>query len=261
MNRRGFTLIEVLIALGILVTVAAILMRSMQLTYETKARVGAINDRYHEGRQVMQRVAREIRMAFLRADIPEELREEDPTFHTQFKGEDDELYFATTAHLRLQANARESDQAEVHYFLKSGGVSDSPYRGKVLYRRESHRIDDKPDRGGATWPMVEGVKELKLEYWDDKKEIADDAWKRSWDTDGEDPGLLPSRVRITLVLDMGEDRPELRFVTQAAPRIRAPIQGGTVGDTLRHLRRGQPPGAVGGGEGDPAGAPPAENPK
>jgi type II secretion system protein J len=219
---KGFTLLEIMIAIAILVTVAAVLYRSMALTYETKARVSDINDRYHEGRQVMERITREIRMAFLHGMPVEGELEEDPNFVTVFKGDDEELHFASTAHLRMRAESRESDQAEFHYFLKSGDRDDK-YKGKTLYRRESSRIDSKPERGGATWPMIDGVKELTFEYWDEKKEIAEDAWKRTWDSQNDEKDLLPARVRITLVLDMGEDRPELRFVSQAAPKLRKPI--------------------------------------
>lgn len=221
-HARGFTLIEILVAISILVVVAAVLYRSMALTYETKARVMEINDRYHEGRQVMERITRELRMAFLHAAPAVGELEEDPTFKTVFNGEEEELSFAATAHLRMRAESRESDQAEFHYFLKSPEHK-SKYRGKTLYRRESGRIDSKPDRGGSTWPMVDGVKELKFEYWDEKKEIAEDAWKRSWDSEKDEKDLLPARVRISLVLDMGDDRPELRFVSQAAPKLRKPI--------------------------------------
>jgi general secretion pathway protein J len=219
---KGFTLIEVMVALGIMVGVALTLWRSMSMSFEVKQKVGETIDRYHEGRQIMQRISRELRMAFLHAPLAQGLEGEDPTLHTQFKGEDDELFFASTSHLRLQAQARESDQAEIAYFLKQGDRS-SDLKGRTLFRRESRRVDDKPDRGGAIWPVVEGVKEFTFEYWDDAKEVANDAWKRSWDSDGEEKDLLPARVRITLVLDQGEDRPEIRFVAQAAPKIRRPV--------------------------------------
>ncbi|MCA9546091.1 MAG: prepilin-type N-terminal cleavage/methylation domain-containing protein, partial [Myxococcales bacterium] len=193
--RRGFTLVEVLMALVLLMTVATALMRSMQYSFDTKTRVSKVNDRYHEGRQVMLRITRELRMAFLRAELEEMFQEEDPPVVVRFLGEQDELYFASTAHLRMHANAKESDQSEVHYFLKASD-RDSKYPGKTLYRRESARLDEKPDRGGVTWPVVDGVKELKFEYWDDTKEVGDDAWQRDWDSN--DNQLLPRRVRVTL---------------------------------------------------------------
>lgn len=216
---RAFTLIEVMMALALLVGVAAATWQSMSLSFETKRVVSDINDRYHEGRQVMSRLARELRMAFLLKPLPEQMREHDPTSTTRFLGGEDELYFATTAHLRLHAGDRESDQAEVHYKLERG-ARDNGYRGLTLYRRESSRVDDEPDKGGSTWAVVEGVKELKFEYWDDRKEVGDDAWTADWDS--EDNQILPERIRITLVLERKEGE-AIRFVTQAAPRIRVPI--------------------------------------
>jgi type II secretion system protein J len=238
----GFTLIEVMMAIVLLLGIVTALWRSMALSFETKDHVSGVNDRYHEARMTMMRVTRELRMAFLRANVPDLFREEDPTMRTRMLGTDEEIYFATTAHLRMHADAPESDQCEVHYFLRSGD-SQSKYRGKTLYRRESKRLDSKPERGGATWPVVEGVKEFKLEYWDDSKEIGDDAWQRDWDSD--DNELLPRRVRITLVLE-GPDGigPPIRFVSQAAPKIRRPINpvssqvGGTRDLTKRKIPAG-----------------------
>jgi general secretion pathway protein J len=219
----GFTLVEVLISLTLLMIVGASVAQSMATSFETKQLVSEANDRYHEGRQVVTRMARELRMAFLRAEVPKEKREEDPAVLTRFKGTTDELYFASTAHVRLYARTRESDQAEIAYFLEPGDRS-SGYRGKTLYRRESRRLDNKPDKGGYVWPIVEGVKSLKFEFWDDLKEIGGDAWERDWDShENELEPLLPSRIRITLELEMPDRRPALRFVTQAQPRLRRPI--------------------------------------
>lgn len=241
----GFTLIEVMIALVLMLSVATALWRSMSLTFGTKSRIETLNDRYHEGRQVINRLAREVRTALLIAEVPQQLRDGDkPAVVTEFVGEEDEIYFATTSHLRFQAESRESDQAEVAYFLKTGDRR-SDYEGKTLYRRESRFIDDQPDRGGAVWPVIEGVKELKLEYWDEAKQVGDDAWERSWDS--KDNQVLPRRVRITLVLDGGKDGRPLRFVTQAAPRIRRPIA------VLDAHRRG--PGGQVRQPGQPAGGP------
>ncbi len=216
-RQRGFTLIEVMIALGLLVAVSAALWRSMQLTFETKGRVVAINERYHEARMTLVRLARELRMALLIKEVPEVLREESPAVVTRFKGDDDSLYFATTAHIPLYANAPESDQTEVSYELRQAPKRNE-YRGKTLYRREASRIDDRPERGGAVWPVVHGVKELKFEYFDDKGDFGGENWRSDWDSDDDD--LLPQRVRITLILESPENGPDITMVAQAAPRIR-----------------------------------------
>jgi len=220
---KGFTLIEVMIALGLLALIGVSVANSMFSSFYAKDLVSTTNERFHEGRQVMTRISRELRMAFLRAEPPRESREEDPAVQTRFKGEDDEIYFASTAHVPIFKGVRESDQAEISYFLARRKI-DSEYKGQTLFRRESKRIDDRPDKGGHIWPVVEGVKTFKLEYWDDKKEIGDDAWQRDWDShENELEPLLPARIRITLELEMLEDQEPLRFVTQAAPKVRRPI--------------------------------------
>lgn len=217
---RGFTMIEVLIALVLLATVAAAIMRTMQITFETKHRVEVLNERYNEGRQIMVRLTRELGMAFLRAEIPEIERTEDPNMVTRFKGEEDEVYFASTSHLRLTAGAPESDQTELAYFLRRGD-RENGFDGKTLYRRESRRVDGDPERGGYIYKVVEGVKEFRLEYWDDTAEIGDDAWQRDWDSRDDD--LMPARIRITLELELPGGGHPVRFVSQAKPRIRRPI--------------------------------------
>ncbi|MGK0359696.1 MAG: general secretion pathway protein J [Bradymonadia bacterium] len=220
--QRGFTLIEVLLAVSLLLGVATAVYTSMATSFETKKMVSQLNDRHHEARQVIGRMAKELRQSFLREPLNQALREDGPTMVTRFLGQDDELYFQTTAHLRLQAGSRESDQCEVQYFLRRAN-RDTPFKdGQTLYRRESKRLDDDPEKGGSVWPVIDGVKELKFEYWDDAKEIGDDAWQGDWDSN--DNNTLPARIRITLVLTSErENGKDVRFVTQAAPRLRRPI--------------------------------------
>ena len=218
---RAFTLLEVMIAVGLLAVLSLSVVQSMSSSFKAKQNVLNANERYHEARQAMRRITRDLRMAFLRAQPPEEMREEDPAVLTRFLGEEDEVYFATSAHIRLRAEGRESDQAEVAYFLRRPDY-ETPYRSPTLFRRESRRVDNRPDRGGATWPMLDGVKSFQVEYWDDSKEIGDDAWQRTWDSD--DKQLLPARVRVTLELEREGSRQIVRFVGQAAPKIRRPIQ-------------------------------------
>ena len=221
-SQKGFTLVEVMIALTLLAVVAIGTQQALSTSFEIKEIVTAKNERHHEARQIMSRMSRELRMAFIRAEVPQQFREEKPAVLTRFLGEEDEVTFASTSHLRIRPNTRESDQCELAYFLKSD--SDSPYRGKTLYRRESTILDDKPKRGGHIWPVAQGVKNFRVEYWDDSKEIGDDAWTRTWDShEDENAPLLPKRVRVTLELEVLDEDETIRYMTQAAPQIRRPI--------------------------------------
>ena len=218
----GFTLVELMIALMLLVIIGVTTQQALSTSFDIKTSVTEINERHHEARQIMTRMSRELRMAFIRAEVPEQFREEKPAVLTRFFGEEDEVTFASTSHLRVRANRRESDQCEIAYFLKSD--NSSPYRGKTLYRRESTILDDKPKRGGHIWPGAQGVKTFRVEYWDDSKEIGDDAWTRTWDShEDQNSPLLPARIRITLELEMPDDGEAIRYMTQAAPHLRRPI--------------------------------------
>ena len=75
-GQRGFTLLEVLISVMIFATISVSLVVSMSNSFDVKRKVTVLNERYHEGRQVIRRVTREVRMAFLRAQPPEEVQEE-----------------------------------------------------------------------------------------------------------------------------------------------------------------------------------------
>ena len=55
MTTKGFTLVEVMVALGLLLMIGVSIARTMQLSFETKEKVTIVNDRYHEGRQVVTR--------------------------------------------------------------------------------------------------------------------------------------------------------------------------------------------------------------
>ena len=94
---------------------------------------------------------------------------------------------------------------------------DSPQE-QALYRREKIRIDDMPDRGGARALLCHHVKSLELSYWDWSKQ----EWASEWSTAPGQRPLLPTRVRVKLVLRMpdGRDQP---FETQARIAIVRPL--------------------------------------
>ena len=68
--------------------------------------------------------------------------------------------------------------------------------------------------------MVENVRRIEFEYWDQTKENDDDAWVDEWeagikgDETGDKEFVLPARVRIALTV-RGVDGKDLKFTTQS----------------------------------------------
>jgi general secretion pathway protein J len=59
-NRRGFTLFELLIAIGILAMISILIYGAFSSMQRSKQGLERLQDRYREGRLAMQRVSREL---------------------------------------------------------------------------------------------------------------------------------------------------------------------------------------------------------
>jgi general secretion pathway protein J len=194
-REAGITLVEAMIALTIMGIVASMVWSAFSQTSRSKARVEEDLDRMHVIQMALERMARELSMAYVSAHRPTS-----PallTVHTAFIGHDhggrDRVDFTSFSHQRLYRDAHESDQNELSYFIARDPENS---REQVLARREQNRIDDDPTRGGHVEVMVSNVESLDLEYLDPTTK----EWVRSWDTTQGTGQVnrLPSQVRITL---------------------------------------------------------------
>jgi general secretion pathway protein J len=207
---RGFTLIEVLIAMGIVAVMAVMTIGSLS-GIDRAASVAADQEaRQAAARLALRRLGRELSMAFLSENF-DTRRYRDPL--TLFVGREDEVLFTTMAHVRLYRDAKESDQSIVEYKLES----DPDHSGeRALFRREKPRIDDEPDRGGHRDLVADHITALRLQYWDAKRKD----WVREWTTRTvEHAKELPQRVRIELEMTLPDRRTE-KFVTEARIEMR-----------------------------------------
>jgi general secretion pathway protein J len=207
---RGFTLLEVMIAVGITAGMALMTVGSLRGVDRARELVRAQQDAHAGARLALSRMAREVSMAFISDNYDKTRLRESPTL---FVGREDELLFTTFAHVRLHRDAKESDQAVVEYVLDD----DPDRRGEeALFRREKTRLDDQPDRGGRKDLVADRVRALRLQYWDPKRK----EWVREWSTRStEHANELPQRVRIELEVGLADGRTE-KFVTEARIEIR-----------------------------------------
>ncbi len=223
-RRRGFTLIEVLIALTIVATAMSIVWGSFANSNRMREFATAKYDRLRSVQAAMQRMRREISMAFVTkiGQIPTN-EDNEETYITAFMGQSDRLDFSSFAHVRTRVDEVSSEQAEISYYLRSNRTDDGQLR-QDLVRREQAPIDGDPERGGRIYTLLEGVEDLTFEYWNPEREIAGDAWETEWDTTDTLVNQLPTRVRITVDIDNPvDDRDELEFATQAEIHLLTPI--------------------------------------
>lgn len=207
---RGFTLMEVMVAVAITALMGSMVAMAFQTGFRAKDVVEGEAEHYRMVRVALNRMAREIGSAFVsdRYD-PKRYRDQNDR-PTNFIGEQDRLLFTTFAHQRLYTDSKESDQAVVEYFVETSTEKGAKGR-QDLMRRVNPNVGERMDRGGTTDVLFEGVKKLEFEYWDSERK----QWDDEWDTRRtERKAFLPTRVRITLVA-LDENGKEARYTTQA----------------------------------------------
>jgi general secretion pathway protein J len=214
MSDRGFTLVELLIAVAITATIGAMTVGSFVQVDRATQLTRAQGDRQAAARLALTRLSREVSMAFL-SDNYDHARYRERV--TLFVGREDELLFTTMAHQRLHRDVRESDQAVVEYVLER-----DPDRAgeEALFRRSKPRLDDEPDRGGRKDLVADRVTSFRLRYWDPRR----GEWAREWTTRStEHANELPSRVRFELEVAKDGGGTE-KFVTEARIALRRPLE-------------------------------------
>lgn len=205
MTARGFSLVELMVAMGITAVIGIMTVGSFHQVDRAASIARDQDERYAAGRVALSRLSRELSMAFL-SDNYDKRRFREPV--TLFVGREDELLFTTMAHERIYLDAKESDQALVEYVVDAD--PDHP-GGEALFRREKVRLDDEPDRGGRKDLVADRVVSLKLQYWDKRRK----EFVREWTTRStEHREELPTRVRIELEIALPDGRTE-KLVTES----------------------------------------------
>lgn len=229
--RRGFTLLEVLVAMGVLVLIGAMSWEIMASGLMMREFMEQEDEVERNARIALDRIEREISLAYLTKSTNAV-----NTYRTVFVGRDDAdtdmLWFATRSHRRRYAGSRESDQTEITYWTED----DPDKRGRlVLFHRESERVDHEPDKDGAIQPLARNVVRFDLRYLDPTL----NEWTDEWDTTGaEQPNRLPRVVQVVLTVmgpdpDDPDDETPRSFVrtifVENAPRIRRSALSGNGG--------------------------------
>jgi general secretion pathway protein J len=215
-RQAGFTVLELLISLAIIGFMMVVAWGTVLQTTKAKKHFEAVQDRYREVRVAMARMTRDLGMAYLsKNEPPGLLPEQKMTFFVGTSSmSESTLTFSTLAHERLTANAAESDQTVIGYYVD---YDETNRQQKNLYRRENRRLAAEKWESvpGEVDVLFSGLTKLELKYWN----AEDREWEDAWNTLEVGKEFVPERVKITLGF-LDEQGKEVIFMTQA--RIHRP---------------------------------------
>jgi len=217
MIRRGFTLLEVMIAIAVLALIGTLTYKSFDSAYDLKKRVEAAEDRDQTVRGALDRIGREVSMTFLSEHYDRKRFRERPTFFRLKDGRREAILTVTSfAHQRLHVDAKESDQAVFEYRLERDDAGRTS-----LFRRVKAQIDEEPDRGGAKAILAEDVLRFTVQAWDPR----DREWRDEWDSNSPQRtggALVPPRVRVAITVK-DEQGKERTWSTQSRLLLGSPL--------------------------------------
>ncbi|MGZ3721424.1 MAG: type II secretion system protein GspJ [Bdellovibrionales bacterium] len=249
MNSRGFTLIEVIIAMVILSFLSLFTVESIQRALQTKTKVQKDIDKNATVRDALRIMERDINMAFNYRDINIQLWNDsvkarqkkattgttspgatgappptlDPNspmnkpkvekIFTQFIGEAASLDFTSLSNVRMMEGSAMSQQAEIGYKIKPcRRRSTQTQSSQCLWRRVDNYFHDDITKDGQETVLLENVKEFKLRYLGPGR---DDEWVDTWITnergDDQTKGRFPYAVEITI--EVKDDSPNSKDKT------------------------------------------------
>jgi len=191
---KGFTLLEVLVSMAILVIIMAALYSAYTTNVEA-IQIARQNGEVHQtARIVLDRMTKDLQSALIQVSVPSD------KIRLGLVGEDreidgrraDRMDFTTVTHLSLTEKDPASDLCEIGYLIEE----DPEDKVLVLLRRDDPRVDEDFTKGGALQEMARNVLEFNLTYQDSRGEDSD-----TWNTlEGRPISGLPVLIKVRLVL-------------------------------------------------------------
>jgi general secretion pathway protein J len=200
-GRRGFTLVELLVAIVVLSLISVLIYNAFASMKRSREGIERVDDRYREGRLAMTRMVRELQSAYisLHAPLNNSLLVQKTAFIGTTGTPADRIDFNSFSNRRMDKNSHVSDQCELSYFGSPNpdvsGVTD-------LARRISTSLDLEPRKGGRVDVLATDIDLFDLQYLDPLT----GNWVETWDTTSTvtgQPARLPVQMRIMLVLNGG----------------------------------------------------------
>ena len=187
-QNKGFTLIELVIALTLSVVIVVILLAAMRLAYKSQAKGAEKIDTSQRIRMLGDRVTWLLRGAY--PYFFKKINEDEQKLF--FSGESDKIGFVTTS---VDSYGKGPEDAAglkwVSIFLDDEGLK---LREKVYFLEDVFE-----DEGGKVYLLDPEVKKLEFEYYDIPDDETQGEWVEEWDP--EEKENIPAAVKFRITLE------------------------------------------------------------
>ncbi len=199
----GFTLIEVLISITILVIVLGAVYSSYFSVHRALERFDNVTLKYHEARTALDIMRREIESAIIKKDDSDPYNEEDAGEKLQpvFVIKDRDILGKSTSSMELTAfSFKGTSINNISYFVEEKDKMLNLYKKEApaLLQAKEYKAD-----------VIEGIESFTIELQFNNK------WIKTWDTLNTDK--LPQMVRVSIEFD--DNGKTVKLTEYARPKI------------------------------------------
>ncbi|MEK6706569.1 MAG: prepilin-type N-terminal cleavage/methylation domain-containing protein [Bdellovibrionota bacterium] len=224
----GFTLLEMMIAIAILIFISIAIYQATTETYYLRDVLSNEGDFQNGIRLSMNIMQRDISLIYSPVImLPEKKQQKEPVSAqemealmsgdlsrtlkfwgpaedssgirpSRFVGTSSKVSFISASHIRIYKNTTESELAKITYELKPETASTEFRDTMILVKTESPNVfedDDSRDKLTASFSLLRGIKKLSYRFYQKSK----DQWHTSWDSDKEEfKKIYPDIIEVTV---------------------------------------------------------------
>jgi type II secretion system protein J len=199
---EGFTLLEVMIAVGIMATIMVILFGTYSAAVDRAARARDLSQVHHEARVLFQLMANDLRSAYVKESVEQAQQavQQAKTQPTTFLGEDhteadapaDKIEFSTVLPAQ-RPDVPDTEMCRVAYSIEP---LNETRQSRALLRRVNCSLDPAATNQDHLYVLTELAHGLDFKYYDQQgTEFLD--WNSREPRGGK---RIPARLKVTLLL-------------------------------------------------------------
>ena len=206
--RGGFTLLEVLISIFILVTVLSTVFASYSGTFRIIGETESQADVYQMARIAFERMSEDLQSVYAYTPGTSKDSESPDPESPKFVGESTEMKFTAKAHLSFGKEKESGQLAVITYSGEQNLADDKPFplrRKDVLHTDSIYgRVYGEEPIEPPAYPVCNNLVSVDFKYYNDEGEEYD-----SWDSSSEE-GAFPKKVSVSLEF-VNPSNPETPF--------------------------------------------------